>query len=155
MSISQNEMAYVGALRFVYAGMVCLGIMLIPTAGFAQDAGKDAVKEIPMVAADQKSPRKAVKKKKNTPIVLPESQKDPAVLAPPAAAKNGDGNFAELSFNKTLVIEGKVEKPQVQFTLLKEPPPEKEIRFETSFMQNILKQDRENTFKVGETYGRE
>jgi len=60
-----------------------------------------------------------------------------------------------LNFNKTLVIEGKVEKPQVQFTLLKEAPPEKEIRFETSFLQNILKLDRENTFKVGETYGKE
>jgi hypothetical protein len=60
-----------------------------------------------------------------------------------------------LNFNRTLVIEGKVEKPQVTFTLLKEPPPEKEIRFETSFLQNILKLDRENTFKAGETYGRD
>lgn len=63
--------------------------------------------------------------------------------------------FEELNFNRTLVIEGKVEKPAVQFTLLKEPPPEKEIRFETSFLQNILKLDRENTFSAGETYGHE
>lgn len=93
------------------------------------------------------------KKKKNIPLVVPEPKKDQAVQAAPAA--QSDAAFAELNFNKTLVIEGKVEKPQVQFTLLKEAPPEKEIRFETSFLQNILKLDRENTFKVGETYGKE
>jgi hypothetical protein len=43
----------------------------------------------------------------------------------------------------------------VQFTLIKEPPPEKEIRFETSFMQNILKHERENTFDAEERYGKD
>lgn len=114
----------------------------------------------------------AAKKKSKTaiPLVTPApkavetiSNAAPAEGAPttanaaapaPAPGKPGAA-FEELNFNRTLVIEGKVEKPAVQFTLLKEPPPEKEIRFETSFLQNILKLDRENTFKAGETYGRE
>jgi hypothetical protein len=97
------------------------------------------------------------KKAKPLPVISPEPKKN-QTLAPPAASpdpgKGGDA-FAELSMSRTLVIEGKVEKPQVSFTLLKEPPPEKEIRFETSFLENILKLDRENTFVPGETYGRE
>lgn len=101
----------------------------------------------------------AKKKAKPIPIVTPEPKKDQTLVVPqePAAAAPGapGATFEELNFNRTLVIEGKVEKPQVTFTLLKEPPPEKEIRFETSFLQNILKLDRENTFKAGETYGRE
>lgn len=101
------------------------------------------------------------KAKASIPLVAPASKQAdsvPAAPAPsPAEPEPGvPGNsFQELNFNRTLVIEGKVEKPAVQFTLLKEPPPEKEIRFETSFLQNILKLDRENTFKAGETYGRE
>lgn len=84
------------------------------------------------------------------------AEDDPATASAPEPATGKSGAaFEELNFNRTLVIEGKVEKPAVQFTLLKEPPPEKEIRFETSFLQNILKLDRENTFKAGETYGRE
>lgn len=75
-----------------------------------------------------------------------DAGKEPGKAAP---------KFEELNFNRALVIEGKVEKPAVQFTLLKEPPPEKEILFETSFRLQILKLDRENTFSPGETYGRE
>jgi hypothetical protein len=89
-------------------------------------------------------------KKKSIPLVLTEKKE-----APKKADQGENVAFQEIDFGKTLIIEGKVEKPQVQFTLLKEPPPEKEIRFETSFLQNILKQDRENTFKAGERYGRE
>jgi hypothetical protein len=91
--------------------------------------------------------------KKSIPISSSESKQADPVQAVPVSESNTV--FQELNFNKTLVIEGKVEKPQVQFTLLKEPPPEKQIRFETSFLQNILKLDRENTFKVGESYGRD
>ncbi len=95
---------------------------------------------------------------KAPPIISPEPKKDQTLAPPPAPApdpgKSG-GGFAELNMSRALVIEGKVEKPQVSFTLLKEPPPEKEIRFETSFLENILKMDRENTFVPGETYGRE
>jgi len=96
---------------------------------------------------------------KAIPVVAPEPKTDQTLPAPakPAAVEPGKpgSTFAELNFNRTLVIEGKVEKPQVTFTLLKEPPPTKEIRFEASFMDNILKLDRENTFVPGETYGRE
>jgi hypothetical protein len=97
------------------------------------------------------------KNAKTLPIVSPEPKKDQSLTPPPAPASTGKGDagFAELNMSRTLVIEGKVEKPQVSFTLLKEPPPEKEIRFETSFLENILKMDRENTFMPGETYGRE
>ncbi len=52
----------------------------------------------------------------------------------------------EISFGKNLVVEGKVEKPQVQFPLVKEAPPEKPIQFETSFLPKILYLERENTF---------
>jgi hypothetical protein len=101
----------------------------------------------------------AAKKKAKVviPIVTPEPKKEAPINVEPAAAEPGKpaATFEELNFNRTLIIEGKVEKPSVQFTLLKEPPPVKEIRFETSFLQNILKLDRENTFKAGETYGRE
>lgn len=76
------------------------------------------------------------------------SKNQPAPQSAPEA-------FEELNFNRTLVIEGKVEKPQVQFTLIKEPPPEKEIRFEASFLENILKLDRENTFRPGDIHGQE
>jgi hypothetical protein len=51
----------------------------------------------------------------------------------------------EISLNKNLVVEGKAEKPQVQFPLVKEAPPEKRIQFETSFLSNILYLERENT----------
>jgi hypothetical protein len=91
-------------------------------------------------------------KKKNIPMLVPESKKEDSVKIAPAS--EAGVAFQELNFNKTLVIEGRVEKPQVQFTLLKEPPPEKEIKFETSFMQNILKADRENTFNIKEAINR-
>jgi hypothetical protein len=109
----------------------------------------------------------AADKKKSQAVKLTDAAKSESVGAQelpigktagtPADKESGKSapKFEELNFNRTLVIEGKVEKPAVQFTLLKEPPPEKEIRFETSFLQNILKLDRENTFSPGETYGRE
>lgn len=92
----------------------------------------------------------AFAKKKSIPLVTAPEKKEA-----PKKQEASQTAFEEINFGKTLIIEGKVEKPQVQFTLLKEAPPEKEIRFETSFMQNILKQDRENTFQPGERYGRE
>jgi hypothetical protein len=96
---------------------------------------------------------------KAIPVVAPEPKTDQTLPTPPKPVVAEPGKpgstFAELNFNRTLVIEGKVEKPQVTFTLLKEPPPTKEIRFEANFMDNILKLDRENTFVPGETYGRD
>lgn len=93
-------------------------------------------------------------RKQPIPVVKPE-EKAGSPAATQSAASDPNSLFEEIEFGNTLVIEGKVEKPQVQFTLLKEPPPEKEIRFETSFLQNILKQDRENTFDAAKRYGKE
>lgn len=114
--------------------------LLAPSPGSAQAAKSAPAK------AGRPAARKAI------PIVKPEEKPEPAAVATPAAPS---ALFEEIEFGSTLVIEGKVEKPQVQFTLLKEPPPEKEIRFETSFLQNILKQERENTFNATERYGRD
>jgi hypothetical protein len=95
-------------------------------------------------------------RKKAIPVIKPEEKKpDPPVATSSAGSSESGALFEEIEFGNTLVIEGKVEKPQVQFTLLKEPPPEKEIRFETSFLSNILKQERENTFDARERFGRE
>lgn len=94
-------------------------------------------------------------KRKPIPIVKPEEKPEPPKQAPPSDPTEPGALFEEIEFGSTLVIEGKVEKPQVQFTLLKEPPPEKEIRFETSFVQNILKQERENTFNASERFGKD
>lgn|GEM_PF-6815041 len=55
--------------------------------------------------------------------------------------------FEELKFENSLVIEAKVERPQVQFPLLKEPPPEKPLPFEVSFRERLLEAPRENTFQ--------
>ena len=119
--------------RVFAAAMLCLCL------GFAAAAGKQGAKPLPIVSPE---PKKA--------------QSLPVPQNPPAADAGKPGSdFAELKFNRTLVIEAKVEKPQVTFTLLKEPPPEKEIRFEASFLENILKLGRENTFVPGESYGRE
>lgn len=113
--------------------------------GTADAAKKKAKTAVPLVVP-------AAKAVETAPAASPSTT--PAAPAAPDPGNPGT-SFQELNFNRTLVIEGKVEKPAVQFTLLKEAPPEKEIRFETSFLQNILKLDRENTFKAGETYGRE
>ncbi len=64
--------------------------------------------------------------------------------------KAGPAMAEELEFDKGLVVEGKVEKPQVQFPLLKEPPPKREIPFEHSFMPRLLESERENTFTPGD-----
>lgn len=97
------------------------------------------------------------KKPKEIPVLAPEPKKKTALPAASNAVDSSESGslFEEIEFGNTLVIEGKVEKPQVQFTLIKEPPPEKEIRFETSFMQNILKHERENTFDAAERYGKD
>ncbi len=58
------------------------------------------------------------------------------------------GKFEELKFEKSFVIEAKVERPQVQFPLLKEAPPVKMIPFEASFREELLSLPRENTFSV-------
>jgi hypothetical protein len=101
------------------------------------------------------SPAEAQKaRKKAIPVVKPEEKPEPPAPAK-SSASEPNSLFEEIEFGNTLVIEGKVEKPQVQFTLLKEPPPEKEIRFETSFMQNTMKQERENTFDAAKRYGKD
>jgi hypothetical protein len=138
--------------------------MPITVTGMIAFASKDFRRSLALaVLAVCLGSAEAAKKKAKPaiPLVLPASQEKKdgpaAPMAIPTTPEPGKAGttFEELNFNRTLVIEGKVEKPAVQFTLLKEAPPEKEIRFETSFMQNILKLDRENTFKAGETYGRE
>ncbi len=101
-------------------------------------------------AAPAFSQAPALLARKAIPIVNPEAKPEtpPATAAVASdASDDAAGLFEEIEFGGTLVIEGKVEKPQVQFTLVKEPPPEKEIRFETSFLQSLLKQERENTFR--------
>ena len=92
---------------------------------------------------------------KSISVVAPEPKSDQTLATPPKPAAAEPGNCFSFAAVLCSLIEAKVEKPQVTFTLLKEPPPTKEIRFEASFMDNILKLDRENTFVPGETYGRE
>ena len=130
-----NRMGMVPSASFI---RLC-ALALLCWGWIPAEAGKKNSKAIPVVAAEPK---------KDQTLAPPQNP------APTAPGKPGS-TFAELNFNRTLVIEGKVEKPQVTFTLLKEPPPEKEIRFEASFLENILKLDRENTFVPGETYGHE
>lgn len=112
----------------------CLALVLLAFGAVPAEAQQGRNKAIPVVKADEK----------------------PAAAASgPSVASESNSLFEEIEFGNTLVIEGKVEKPQVQFTLLKEPPPEKEIRFETSFLQNILKHERENTFDAAKRYGKD
>ena len=75
-----------------------------------------------------------------------ESRSDSSLKANENKSVGDTSKFAELQFDKTLVIEAKIERPQVQFPLLKEPPPEKDILFEASFREELLRQPRENTF---------
>ena len=139
--ISGNGMVPIRRIRFIRI----LGLFVfLACMGSADAAKKKSKSAIPLVAPASKTTEVA-SAAPTAPAAAP-SEPEPGVPG---------NSFQELNFNRTLVIEGKVEKPAVQFTLLKEPPPEKEIRFETSFLQNILKLDRENTFKAGETYGRE
>jgi hypothetical protein len=121
-------------IRFL-AGILGLALLLPPETA-AQGSAKGKARGAPI------------------PVVAPEEKKEPPPV-PMAEPAQPSALFEEIEFGSTLVIEGKVEKPQVQFTLLKEPPPEKEIRFETSFLQNILKQERENTFDASERYGKD
>ncbi len=77
------------------------------------------------------------------------------VSAQENSAAGGKGNempymFEEIRFEEGLVVEGRVEKPQVQFPLLKEAPPLPEIQFEAGFRQQLLDLERENTFHRGE-----
>ncbi len=139
LPITGNGMAPISF--FSYPRLLALAFLLA-CPGTADAAKKKAKAVIPLVAPAAKS-------------VEPSPAASPSTTPATPDPGNPGTSFQELNFNRTLVIEGKVEKPAVQFTLLKEPPPEKEIRFETSFLQNILKLDRENTFKAGETYGRE
>lgn len=110
--------------------------LLVPTEAVAQGSAKGKAQGVTL------------------PVVAPEEKKEPPPV-PIGDPAQPSALFEEIEFGSTLVIEGKVEKPQVQFTLLKEPPPEKEIRFETSFLQNILKHERENTFDASQRYGRD
>jgi hypothetical protein len=142
MPISQNGMTASFRIRPVLALAVLFACL-----GHSQAARNKSRPEIPTVVPAPKLPPAAA-------MADSASGSEPADLKP-GDSESSDAAFQELQFNRTLIIEGKVEKPAVQFTLLKEPPPEKEIRFEASFMQNILKLDRENTFKAGETYGKE
>ncbi len=54
--------------------------------------------------------------------------------------------FEEIQFEEGLVVEGTVEKPQVQFPLLKEAPPIPEVEFQAGFLPQLLELERENTF---------
>jgi hypothetical protein len=135
---AKDPITRMGMVRFFSLLRICAAAALLCMAPEAAAAGKKAAKPLPVIAPEQKKAQ----------TLIPPAP-------PPADAGKGGAAFAELNFSRALVIEGKVEKPQVSFTLLKEPPPEKEIRFETSFLENILKMDRENTFVPGETYGRE
>ncbi len=68
-------------------------------------------------------------------------------FTPPAAQEAGETGeivFQELDLGEALVIEGRVEKPQVQFPLLMEKPPVNPIRFEMSFRDKMLELTREN-----------
>ena len=67
----------------------------------------------------------------------------------PAGATNSiveSKNPGEITFSQGLVIEGKVEKPQVQFTLLREETRIKSIKLKADFKKDILKWERENSF---------
>ncbi len=134
---------------------LCLALSLsMPQIIFAADTKSEKISATSASApADVKTSesKSSAEKKKNNPTISQEPKKEIKVQnqSQNNSGKSGQA-FEELNFSKTLIIEGKVEKPQVQFTLLKEAPPEKEIRFETSFMQNILQMKRENTFKVND-----
>lgn len=141
MPITGRPMSLPGLVSLAVLAAALLGN---PSPASAADGDRDR-------AASVTGGKPARATTKSLPVVQPEEKKtEPAATAAastPAAASDAAGLFEEIEFGGTLVIEGKVEKPQVQFTLLKEPPPEKEIRFETSFLQNLLKQERENTFR--------
>jgi hypothetical protein len=62
----------------------------------------------------------------------------------------GEIVFQELDLGEALVIEGRVEKPQVQFPLLMEKPPVNPIRFEMSFRDKMLELSRENVPDISE-----
>jgi hypothetical protein len=84
---------------------------------------------------------------KSASPVTHSSQKQPEQALPPSSGEDADEMVVDddgLELGNAMVIEGRVEKPQVQFPLLREPPPMRDIRFEQSFLQNILKLDREN-----------
>jgi hypothetical protein len=76
----------------------------------------------------------------------PSSPSDAKIDADGVPAESAEMVLDEegLELGSALVIEGKVERPQVQFPLLRESPPQKEIRFEMSFLENILSLEREN-----------
>jgi hypothetical protein len=87
--------------------------------------------------------QKVEPKPKAQPKARPVAEEIEFDFAAPDTSK-----FEELKIEKSFVIEAKVERPQVQFPLLKEPPPEKQITFEASFREELLKAPRENTFKL-------
>lgn len=91
-------------------------------------------------SASAKEARKSAAK----PAMAEEIELDLGASPP----KSDTGKFEELKFEKSFVIEAKVERPQVQFPLLKEAPPEKPISFEASFREELLRLPRENTFSV-------
>ncbi len=145
-----------------------LFILAVPC--FSQEKG-NAVEEKPALQGDVAVTGKVASKPGVKPIATP---KKAAQSLPKTAGKEapkastsvpgeiefgfGDGGegrnasdtakFEELKFEKSFVIEAKVERPQVQFPLLKEAPPEKPISFEASFRAQILDSPRENTFRL-------
>jgi hypothetical protein len=106
---------------------------------------------IPLVLIAQFSYGASVKRDTKNPkkesAALPQTEEINLNLSPIQDAPD-TGKFEELKFEKSFVIEAKVERPQVQFPLLKEAPPEKPIPFEVSFRDQLLKVTRENTFRV-------
>ncbi len=84
------------------------------------------------------------------PLKLEESSlssqsKSEASIAAGSAKVNQAG---ELVYTSGLVIEGKVEKPQVQFNMIKEAPPERSIVFKTSFRKRLLEWERDPNFNA-------
>ncbi len=69
--------------------------------------------------------------------------RDPRTAGDTAAALDLTVEGGELQLGSAMIIEGKVEKPQVQFPLLREPPPLPEIKFGASFLENILRLEPE------------
>jgi hypothetical protein len=83
------------------------------------------------------------------PAVKSTSEKKKEAPAKPSSQAGADADEMTVDDNglelgNAMVIEGRVEKPQVQFPLLREAPPVRDIHFDQSFMENILKLDREN-----------
>jgi hypothetical protein len=98
--------------------------------------------------ADAAEPATESKRAKSKPAPVAEEIQFDLGETSKSQSASDTSKFEELQFEKSMVIEAKVERPQVQFPLLKEAPPEKAITFEASFREQILDVPRENTFQL-------